>query len=190
MKIYVEGGGDSRDLHKACRNGFGKLIEKGGLAGRMPRVVACGSRAETFKDFCTAAGRSQPGEFVCLLVDSENPVELNTSPWAVLEWAQPAGTSDDNAHLMVQCMEAWFLADPEAVERFFGRHFRGNALPTRTDVENIPKGDVFMVLERASMGRYRKGRLSFDLLATLNPDKLAAASPYAARLFDTLRRKA
>lgn len=190
MKIYVEGGGDSPDLNKACRSGFGKLFERAGLAGRMPRVVVCGSRAETIKDFCTATGRAQQGEFVCLLVDSEAPIKEDASPWAVLDWQQPAGTSDESAHLMVQCMEAWFLADTRAVELFFGRNFRGNALPKRSDVEKIPKRDVFTALERASMGRYRKGRLSFDLLGTLNPAKLAAASPYAARLFDTLRRKA
>jgi Domain of unknown function (DUF4276) len=189
VKIYVEGGGDSRDLNRACRNGFGKLFEKAGLAGRMPRVVVCGSRAETIKDFSTAAGRVQSGEFVCLLVDSEEPVVENTSPWAVLKCHRPAGTTDENAHLMVECMESWFLAHPEAVERFFGRNFRSNALPKRTDVEKIPKRDVFAALQRASMGQYRKGRLAFELLATLDPDKISA-SPYAARFFDTLRRKA
>jgi hypothetical protein len=166
----------------------------------MPRVVACGSRTEAFKKFCIAVRNAAPDEFMCILVDSEDSLEGTASPWAFLrkrqadQWPQPAGTSDDNAHLMVQCMEAWFLADPEAVERFFGRQFRGDALPKRRDVENIPKSDLFTSLESASNGQYRKGKRSgeqsFKLLATLNPDKLAAASPYAARLFDTLRRKA
>jgi hypothetical protein len=63
VKIYVEGGGDSPDLNKACRSGFGKLFERAGLAGRMPRVVVCGSRAETIKDFhgpCAAGGVRVP----------------------------------------------------------------------------------------------------------------------------------
>lgn len=43
MKIYVEGGGDSKELKTRCRRGFSNFFEKAGLKGRMPRVVACGS---------------------------------------------------------------------------------------------------------------------------------------------------
>jgi hypothetical protein len=199
IKLYVEGGGDDNDaLRTACREGFRKLLGKAGLGGRMPRVVACGSRAEAFKKFCIAVRGAGPGEFMCLLVDSEDRVEDDSSPWAFLrtrqadQWAQPVRTSDENAHLMVQCMEAWFLADPEAVECFF--RLDPNALPRRTQPERIPKRDVFTALKNATRnctnGPYRKGEQSFRLLATLDPDKLAASSPYAARLFDTLRRKA
>jgi hypothetical protein len=201
IKVYVEGGGDGHALRTDCRRGFRTLFEKAGLAGRMPRVVACGSRNEAFNDFCTALHRVGPGEFVCLLVDSEDPVVDGTSPWAFLNarpadrWEMPAAASDDNAHLMVQCMEAWFLADPGAIERFFGPGFHRNALPARTDVESIPRNDVFAALGRATYacapkGQYRKGWHSFDLLASLDSEKVERASPYAARLFETLRRKA
>jgi hypothetical protein len=167
----------------------------------MPHFVACGSRSEALKDFCTAVRAAGPSEFMCLLVDSEDPVEDNTSPWAFLRarqadrWEQPVGTTDENAHLMVQCMEAWFLADPDDVERFFGQGFRRNALPNRTDVEKIPKRDLFTALEGATRacttkGQYRKGKLSFELLATIDHEKVATSSPHARRLFDTLRRKA
>ncbi|HEY1203587.1 MAG: DUF4276 family protein [Bryobacteraceae bacterium] len=202
IKLYVEGGGDDNDaLRTACRKGFRTLIEKAGLAGCMPRIVACGSRTETFNKFRIAARSAAPDEFMCLLVDSEDPVADGTSPWAFLgarqadQWEKPAGTPDENAHLMVQCMEAWFLADPDAVERFFGRGFRRNALPNRADVEKIPKDGVETALEGATRacatkGQYHKGRHSFALLATLDHGKVAASSPYAARLFETLRRKA
>lgn len=197
LKLYVEGGGNDSDaLRTACRMGFRTLLEKAGLAGRMPRIVACGSRTETFKRFRIAARSAAPDEFMCLLVDSEDDVEDNASPWAFLrarqadQWEQPDRTTDEQAHLMVQCMEAWFLADPDAVERFFGRAFHRNALPNRTDVEKIPKRELFTSLDGASEGKYRKGRLSFERLATLDPNKLAGSSPYAARFFDTLRRKA
>lgn len=202
IKLYVEGGGDDNDaLRTACRGGFSKLLAKTGLGGRMPRIVACGSRSETFKKFCIAARSAEPDEFMCLLVDSEEPVEDNMLPWAFLRarqadrWEQPVGTAEESAHLMVQCMEAWFLADPEAVQRFFGQGFRHNALPNRTGVEKIPKRDLLTALEGATRGcatkgQYHKGRHSFDLLATLDHERVAAASPYAARLFNTLRRKA
>lgn len=192
-KVYVEGGGDSHALRAACRKGFSTLFDRAGLHGRMPRIVAAGSRAEAFKRFCTALLNAAPREFVCLLVDSEAPVAANTSPWALLG-NQPAGADDDNAHLMVQCMEAWFLADQQALERFFGQGFRRNALPNRTDVETIPKRDIFAVIESATCAcvtkdPYRKGTHSFEVLALLDPEKVAGASPYARRLFETLKLK-
>jgi hypothetical protein len=38
-------------------------------------------------------------------------------------------------------------------------------------------------------GRYDKGSHSFELLALVDPKKVAGASPHAKRLFDTLRKK-
>jgi hypothetical protein len=192
-KVYVEGGGSGRALRTACRQGFRTLLERAGLKGRISKIDPCGSRAETIKDFCTALHGAAPDEFICLLVDSEGPVQAGSSPWLLLG-TRPAGAGDENAHLMVQCMEAWFLADGAALGGYFGRRFRPNALPNRTDVENIPKRDVFAALEGATSaclpkGQYRKGAHSFEVLATLDPDKVAQASPYARRLFDTLKQK-
>ena len=39
-RIYLEGGGDSKDGKVRCREGFSKLLRKCGLSGRMPRLVA------------------------------------------------------------------------------------------------------------------------------------------------------
>lgn len=199
-KVYVEGGGDGHALRTLCRKGFSTLFDKAGLRGHMPRIVASGSRSQAFKDFCTALHLAAPDDFVCLLVDSEDPVEGNTSPWVFLgarqadRWERPPGADDDNAHLMVQCMEAWFLADGDALKGFFGQGFRSNALPKRTDVENIPKRAIFAALKGATSacvakGQYSKGAHSFEVLAMLDPDKVAVASPYARRLFDTLKQK-
>jgi len=196
-RVYVEGGGGRQ---REFRRGLRTLFERAGLRERIANIDPCGSRAEAFKSFCIALRNAAPGEFVCLLVDSEDPVKPNTSPWAFLgthqtdQWKRPQGAHDDNAHLMVQCMEAWFLADSGTLERFFGQGFRPNALPNRTDVENIPKRDIFAALEGATSacvpkGQYRKGAHSFEVLATLDPEKVASASPYARRLFDTLKQK-
>ena len=94
---------------------------------------------------------------------------------------------------MVQCMEAWFLADRDTLAQFFGDGFNANPLPNRPDVENIPKSDLYDALKGAtqasSKGKYGKGPHSFDLLAKLNPQKVVDASPHARRLVDTLLSK-
>lgn len=60
MKLYVEGGGNAASLKTACREGFSKLLEKAGFKGRMPRIVACGSRNDAFDSFCTAIRIGEP----------------------------------------------------------------------------------------------------------------------------------
>ena len=93
VKVYVEGGGDGRDLRTRCRKGFSAFFEKAGLAGRMPRVVACGSRESAFDRFRTAFAARKAGEFVALLVDSEAPVADGTwGPGRIWQDAT-AGTS-------------------------------------------------------------------------------------------------
>ena len=196
MKVYVEGGGDRRELKAKCRQGFSTFLSKTELAGQMPRVTACGSRQNTYDAFCTALAHSTDEDFIVLLVDSEDPV-MN-DPWRHLEerdrWSKPAGATDDNAHLMVQCMEAWFLADKDALADFFGAEFNRNALPQRLEVEKIPKLDLERGLEAATRqcrkGTYHKGNHSFEILAQLDPGKVIDASPHAERLVSTLLSKA
>ena len=92
---------------------------------------------------------------------------------------------------MVQCMEAWFLADVPALETFFGAGFRSTSLAKRDDIENIPKNDVFNQLDSATRaskkGAYDKSRHSFDILAQIDPAQVIQCSPFAKQLVDTLR---
>ena len=196
VKIYVEGGAPG-GLDRECRRGFGKFLKSAGLRDKMPRIIACGGRDRAYDKFCTAQEQASTDEFIVLLVDSEEGIEAGVGPWGFLRnrdgWNKPSGTGEDNAHLMVQCMEAWFLADRDTLAQFFGDGFNANPLPNRPDVENIPKSDLYNALRGATRdsrkGEYGKGRHSFDLLARLDPQKVTQASPYAKRLVDTLLSK-
>ena len=194
IHLYVEGGGDSKALRTSCREAFRTLFERSGLT-RMPRVTACGGRSRAFKDFCKAIKRPTP--LPLLLVDAEAPVTA-ASPWDHVKarqgdgWDKPAGATDDHLHLMVQCMESWFLADRDAMARFFGQGFRANALPAATaSIEAVAKADLFAQLQLATRdtktkGAYGKGEHSFKLLATIDPALIRGASPSADRFFSTL----
>lgn len=198
IKVYVEGGGDRKDLKTRCRQGFSTFLRKAGLEGRMPRIVASGARQNAYDSFCTAIHMAREDVFVALLVDSEGPVHQRDAPWIHLQqrdgWNQPAGADNDNAHLMVQCMEAWFFADAGALQAYYGQHFNANAIPNRRNVENILKQDLFRELKSASRttqkGEYDKGGHSFEILEALDPAKVRAASPYADRLIRVLLDKA
>ena len=196
VKIYVEGGGEGRPLKMECRKGLRLFFEKAGLQGAMPAIVACGSRGNAYQDFCTALRTAAKDECPLLLVDSEASI-TGSSPWQHLKnrpgdsWDRPARASDDHAHLMVQCMESWFLADRAALAKFFGSKFSTNALPVASQIEDVAKQKVYDGLKAAikptKSGSYQKGKHSFKLLAEISPAQVQKASPWAKRLIDFLR---
>lgn len=193
VKVYVEGGGDSNPLRTACRQGFSAFIRKMGLAGRMPSIVACGSRENAFDRFRTAVANKQTA---LLLIDAEGPVTA-TGPWQHLKrqnnWNRPQAVTDDQCHLMVQVMESWFLADVGALESFYGQNFRKSALPQNPMIEEVSKQGVETGLEQAtrntSKGKYNKGRHSFEILAELDPAEVRRKSPYADRFLSELEQQ-
>ncbi|WP_428277878.1 DUF4276 family protein [Candidatus Palauibacter sp.] len=196
IKLYVEGGGDSKALTTDCRRGFRKFFEKAGLAGQMPRIRACGSRRSAYDDFKAALGNGS--EVPMLLVDAEDPLTAGSS-WEHLRhragdrWARPTGASNDHCHLMVQVMESWFLADQPALESFFGQGFQPSALPRNPHIEQIRKADVLRGLTRATKRletnreSYDKGSDSFEILGRIDPSRVESASPSAKQLLDVLR---
>jgi len=199
MKLYVEGGGESKVLRTACRKGFSEFLRKAGFAGHLPRISACGSRRNAYDSFCTAL---ENGERALLLVDSEGAVSSDPphQPWQHLgrrtgdQWRRPPTARDDDCHLMVQVMEAWFLADLETLETFFGQGFHANALPAATgNIEAIAKDRVYRSLARATSNCktkavYGKGEHSFKLLALIDPNRVTGTSAWAKRFVEELRK--
>lgn len=192
--IFVEGGQGS--AKNACRRAFRVFLEKV-IAPRSFRVIASGDRGSAFKDFSLAL-RQNPHDFNILLVDSEEPVQ--GTPWQHLAarqgdgWNRPAAATDDQAHLMVQIMESWFLADKQALAQYYGQGFNVGSLPGQPNIELISKKDVFQALQLASKntktkGEYHKTRHGFDLLEMTSPDLVRAASVHAERLIAVLRRE-
>ena len=93
-------------------------------------------------------------------------------------------------HLMVQCMEAWFLADKTILTQYYGGKFRESALPANPRIEEVPKNDLLDGLARAtvatSKGRYHKTQHAFDILERLDPQSVQQQSPFAGALFAVL----
>lgn len=205
VKLYVEGGGDAAALKTACRQGFTTFVTNAGMTKR-PRVVACGGRGDAYDSFCTAIAN---GEEAFLLVDSEKTVAAQYQqgeseewlPWQHLkeragdEWEKPAGSEDTDCHLMVQVMESWFLVDRETLKNYFGQGFKENQLPAAANaIESVSKAQVYDALAKATKScktkdQYGKGDHSFGLLATIDPTLVMAASPWAKRFVDELKKK-
>jgi len=196
VTIYVEGGGNNNAETVRCKRGFTEYCKKLAPVGRLPRIVACGGRDQAFDRFATDVARNKPDNLCVLLVDSEGPVEPGTSPAVYLHardrWVLPQ-MQLHRLFLMVQAMEAWLLADRDRLAEYYGPNFRPNALRgDERHVEAIAKDDLEPCLIAASRdtttkGRYNKGTHAFDLLATIDPAKVAASSPHAAEFHAFLR---
>ncbi|WP_069472653.1 DUF4276 family protein [Candidatus Marithrix sp. Canyon 246] len=194
VHIYVEGGGDQNLTLTKCRRGFSQFFKKIVPSGYQPKIIACGSRMQAYNRFCTAI--VQYRDVLCiLLVDSEAPVADNHGSWRHLKvidnWNPPSSATDDNAYLMVQCMESWFLADRKTLAEFYGQGFNLNALPKQQNIEKIAKNDLNQGLDAATRhtktkGKYHKVRHGFDILAKIDPQKVAQVSKHAKRLFNLL----
>jgi hypothetical protein len=223
MKIFVEGGGNQKVLLGECRKAFRELFEKAGVKKGSFEIIASGSRLDAYKDFKNALNAGHTDAI--LLVDSEEQVRIIASaansrrldfdrtrsptaigrsvrPWQHLrervgdDWDQPAGATNRQVHFMVACMEAWFLADKDALAAYYrGPHrreqFNEATLPSRPDIEGLSKTEVMAALSRATRPNQSKkeytdkskGAHSFKILATLDPEKIARASYHAQRLF-------
>ena len=192
VRVFVEGGGPHRKTQTECRKAFRHFFEKFlGENAFHPGVSACGSRNEAYGDFCRSL-RNDPDTLAILLVDAEGPVAADRNPCAHLRdragWTSPM--PEPQVHLMVQCMESWFLADRTALQGFYGQGFKPNALPGNPAVEAIPKQDVMEGLSRATKdttkGEYHKTRHGFAILESLEPARVSERSPHAKAFLDFL----
>ncbi len=91
---------------------------------------------------------------------------------------------------MVQAMEAWIVADPSALAKYYGQGFRLAALPKTQNPEDVSKQDLERGLRQAtqgtSKGRYHKIRHASDLLRRIDASAVTSRCAYCKRLFETL----
>jgi hypothetical protein len=192
VKIYVEGGGDTDRLRSMLRQGMREFLKQLKLK-RMPAIVTGGHADDTWKRFCKAL--EDDVDIAILLLDSEETV-CHPSPWEHLQnrkenkCNKPAKATDKQCHLMVQCMESWFLADIDQLKTFYGKNFKTDAL-TSVGIENVNKKKILDDLKKATKDTqkkaYNKGDHSFEILGKIDPEKVKQAGPWAERFFETLK---
>jgi hypothetical protein len=165
IRIHFEG-------NEALRPGFHQFLSRIRDAAQLRRIgfrlIAADGTPEA--DFQTAR-KAHPNSWNILLRDSEG--------------AKPG--RKDSVFWMVQLMEAWFLADPEALGRYYGDGFVHKALKKNPQVEEIPKADVLECLKQATRntqkGAYHKTAHAPRILELLDPDKVRKAARHCERLF-------
>jgi len=175
IRIYVEGGGDQRSGKDTLQQGISRFLNPIREMARERRisfrVIACGGRDSAFDDFRIAL-KTHPDAINIMLVDAEGPVQ-HTNPWEHLRRRDPSWDipklPDVHCHLMTQAMEAWVIADMNALQAFYGQGFNPNPFPKNPDEESIDKARLARALSDAtrgtSKGEYHKIRHGPDILA-------------------------
>jgi hypothetical protein len=197
INVYLEGGGDRTDTRARLRDAFAQFLQELRDLAKDHRVkfriVACGNNKSTFDDFCREMS-SQRAALNVLLVDADAPV--TTGPWLHLHrqngWNKPRGVEDRQCHLMVQAMEAWLIADREALRDFYDDgELNENPLPNHLNVEQIPKDRLAPALREATRrcqkGRYDKGAHAPKILGRARLSTVVEKAPHCGRLVEVLR---
>jgi hypothetical protein len=196
--IYLEGGGDDNDLRKQCRQGFAKLLEGCGLKSRMPKLIPCGGRTAAFDGFKMRLENRDPGDFVALLIDSEEPLVNLKATWKHLRerqsdrWNKPVTATDEQVFFMTTCMETWIVSDHETLRSHYGHELKENLLPPLVKLESRRREAVQEALTRATAdctNSYRKNKRSFQILGKLQAATLAQHLPSFKRMAEILDRK-
>ncbi len=179
LKIVIEGGGDSNYLHIRCRQAFRILLEQCGFNERMPRLLAGGGRNSAYKDFINLHKRSNSGDYIGLLVDSEEVLADTDKVWEHLKnrdnWDRPTDAEDEQVLLMTTSMETWVAADRKNLAKHYGNCLQANALPANANLETVSRQEVLEKLSHATRKcnvPYQKGKQSFELLQGVNPAQL------------------
>lgn len=132
------------------------------------------------------AMRSHPNAWNVLLKDSEMPVPNDRRVLLTSHGIDDSHTA--NVFWMVELMESWFLADPEAVEIYYG--LSSNSMQRTADVERLSKRDVQrrlkQVTRRTSKGEYHKVKHAPYLLQRLDAQRVQACAEHCRELFNRL----
>jgi hypothetical protein len=204
ITVYVEGGGNTAGQKAELRQGFDALFVNEKSKAREKRgslrFVCCGGRQQAYDAFINALNVNQGG-INALLVDSETavpPVPADEVKDAVIRVAHLqakggtegrgqgdgwgfAGVVSNRIHLMVQCMEAWIVADPDALQEFYHQDFKRDALPKQPNLENASKKDIYERLRHATentqKGEYGKIKHASKLLVLISPDRVSLRCP-------------
>jgi len=205
IAIYVEGGGDHTHQKAELRKGLDVLLKSQkdtACACRLGwKLVPCGDRNAAYNAFNNAL-QIAPSIINVLLVDSEEGIpaemvndDIGNARTRVAHLTQRdrwdlTAADPERIHLMVRCMEAWIVADPDVLARFYGQGFVRNVLPARQNLEDEPKPDIYDKLARATRntqkGEYGKIKHASKLLERIDPAKVVQRCPRFATFTEWL----
>jgi hypothetical protein len=171
------------------RRAFSQFLEH---LPRKPRVAVGGGRQQTAGDFRSGV-RDLPDATHVLLLDSECAHSASDSCKAkiIAEFGRDRidHLGEDHFHFMVQMMEAWLIADPNAVQQAFPQDADVEEIKELTNVESISKERLMEMIEKASGGKYverKKREYGPRILERANHDVVAGKADHCRRFVEKM----
>jgi hypothetical protein len=180
IRVYFEG---NKLLKASFRRFFSELESDAHEAASEIEFIAARNGPSDYRK----ALRTHPHAWNILLKDSEEHMPKNPTALCKRHGINPRLVAD--VFWMVELMESWFLADPDALAEYYGRDFSANAIPRTQDVERIPKSEVLKRLKRATRNKYHKVKHAPHLLERLDPIRVQKHATHCRKLFDTVKAR-
>ncbi|MEM8524314.1 MAG: DUF4276 family protein [Bacteroidota bacterium] len=159
--LFIEGSPDTSngDLSK----GFSKLLEKV-LEGNMPKILMGGGRLQAINKF-----KNSKAAFSFLLIDLDHSEELREEELLKLDLTEHS----EQVFFMVQEVEAWFISQPEMLDKFYGIDL-SKKLKNKTPKQIKKPSELLKQLTKKTRinEEYHKVRHASALLKLLNTQQL------------------
>ncbi|MCA0387163.1 MAG: DUF4276 family protein [Bacteroidetes bacterium] len=172
-RLIIEGTADTKNGN--LREGFNKLLRKK-LGRNMPRIVMGDGKSQAIDKFLNSSNS-------VLLCDLDGPDETREKDIQMHRFEEYR----DSIYYMVQEMEAWFISQPDILDKFYQADLT-KKIPKKhaSEFEN-PDEKLQEWTRDSKKGKYHKVRHGTALLEMLDADKLTEDFPDFKGLIKALR---
>lgn len=159
VKLIIEGTADTKNGD--LRKGFNKLLGKK-LNSRMPRIIMGDGKSQAIDKF-------RNSDDSLLLCDLDGPENIRAKEII----AHELETESNSVFFMIQEMEAWFISQPEILEKFYHLNLKGK-IPQKPAIEFANPAEQLQKWTHGvqKKGEYHKVKHGATLLEMLDADRL------------------
>ena len=170
--LFIEGSASTSNGN--LREGFSKLLEKK-VSGKMPTISMGDGKSQTIRKFLNAEGSKLLCDLDAAASEIENDLKKN-------------GLSEhkDFVYYMIQEMEAWFISQPEILDKFYAEKISTKLAKKDAQLFTEPDKELERITKPTKKGKYHKVSHGAELLKLLDANILYNTFSDFKRLVDAL----
>ena len=172
--LFIEG---TRDTSNGdLRKGFRKLLEQK-VDGIMPRINMGEGKKQTIDKFL----HTDHAKILCDLDNPSEHIEADLQIHGLIK-------KRNSVFYMIQEMEAWFLSQPDVLDRFYREEISKRIPKKHAELIAEPDRELQNITRNSHKGKYHKVRHGAQLLQMLDAGRLYADFSDFKQLIDDLNK--